>query len=91
MEEAEKLAKLIIEKKMGACVDYWPVNSYYRWEGSAGLHSEVMILITTFESKLEDMNELISQNHTYATPLIAGVDVRRVNRSYKEWMTEEMA
>ena len=89
-EEAEKLAKLIIEKKMGACVDFWPVNSCYKWEGATSIHSEIMILITTLESKLEDVNELISQNHTYAVPLIAGVDVRRINRAYKEWMTQEI-
>ena len=51
---------------------------------------EIMILITTLEAKLEDVNELISQNHTYAVPLIAGVDVRRINRAYKEWMTQEI-
>ncbi|MGY4884894.1 MAG: divalent cation tolerance protein CutA, partial [Nanobdellota archaeon] len=32
-EEAKSLAKLIIDKKLGACVDYWPINSIYNWQG----------------------------------------------------------
>jgi uncharacterized protein involved in tolerance to divalent cations len=47
-----------------------------------------MLLVTTFEAKLEEVNEIISLHHTYSVPLIAGVDVRRINHPYKEWMTE---
>ncbi len=85
-KEAERLAKLILDNKLGVCVDYWAVNSIYHWEGDLKKLSQIMILITTLESKLEDVNELISKNHSYAVPLIAGVDIRRMNRAYKEWM-----
>jgi periplasmic divalent cation tolerance protein len=85
-QEAERLAKLILDNKLGACVDYWAVNSMYHWEGELKKLSQIMILITTLESKLEDVNEIISKNHTYSVPLIAGVDIRRMNRAYKTWM-----
>lgn len=89
-EEAEALGKLIIDKKLGACVHFWPINSMYNWKGEFKKMEEVMIVIATFESKLEDVNDIISQHHSYSTPMIAGVDVRRINRAYKEWMTEEI-
>ena len=88
MEEAEKLGGLIISKKIAACVDLWPITSCYNWEGAYQCVEQVMLLVTTFEAKLEEVNEIISENHTYSVPLIAGVDVRRINRPYKEWMTE---
>jgi len=31
---------------------------------------------------------MISENHSYSTPIIASIDVRRINRAYKEWMSE---
>ena len=86
MEEAQKLGGLIISKKIAACVDFWSISSCYSWEGSLQCKSQAMLLITTFESKLEDVNQIISENHTYSVPLIAGVDVRRINHPYKEWM-----
>ncbi len=89
-EEAEILGKLIIDKKMGAYVYYWPIKSMYNWKGVYKKMDEVMIVITTFESKLEDVNDLISQHHSYSTPMIAGVDVRRINRAYKEWISKNI-
>ncbi|HEU0085519.1 MAG TPA: divalent-cation tolerance protein CutA [Candidatus Paceibacterota bacterium] len=88
-KEAERLGELIISQKLGACVDWWPVSSMYNWEGKLQKMSEVMIIISTLESQIETVNDLISSEHTYSIPLIAGVDVRRINRAYKEWMTEE--
>jgi len=90
-EEAETLGKLIIDNRMGACVHYWPINSMYNWKGAFKNVEEIMIVITTFESKLEDVNDLISKHHSYSTPMIAGVDVRRINRAYKEWMMKEIS
>ncbi|MES2315314.1 MAG: divalent cation tolerance protein CutA [Patescibacteria group bacterium] len=89
-KEAEKLGKLILGEKMGACIDYWPIRSMYRWEGKLKQMEEVMMLITTFEQKIETVNDLISKHHSYSTPLIGSVDVRRINRAYKEWMSEEV-
>jgi periplasmic divalent cation tolerance protein len=86
MDEAKELGELIISKRLGACVDFWPISSCYHWNGSLQFVSQVMLLITTFESKLEDVNQIISENHSYSIPLIAGVDVRRINHTYKEWM-----
>lgn len=88
MDEAKQLGSLIIEKKIAACVDFWPISSCYNWEGSFQYVSQAMILITTFESKIDQVNQIISDNHSYSVPLIAGVDVRRINHTYKEWMME---
>ncbi len=90
LEEAEILGELIINNKIAACVDFWPVSSRYNWNGVMKRVSQAMLVVTTFESKLEDVNEIISKNHSYSVPLIAGVDIRRMNSSYKEWMTEEI-
>lgn len=88
MDEAKELGSLIIEKKIAACVDFWPIYSCYNWEGTFQFVSQTMLLITTFELKIDQVNQIISDNHTYSVPLIAGVDVRRINHLYKEWMME---
>ncbi len=90
-DEAEGMGKLIIGSNMAACVDYWPVESMFHWEGKFKKISQIMIVISTFESKLDDLTELISLHHSYSIPLVAGLDVRRINRPYKEWMMKEVA
>lgn len=90
MDEAQKLGGLIVSQKIAACVDFWSISSCFNWEGSLQCVTQAMLLITTFEAKLEEVNEIISKNHTYSIPLIAGVDVRRINHPYKEWMMKEI-
>lgn len=91
IDEAERLGNLMIEKKIAACVDMWPVTSMYRWDGKLQKIAHTMLLITTLESRLQAVDDLISANHSYSTPLIAGVDVRRINHAYKEWLVGEIA
>ncbi len=86
-EEARKLSKMIVEKKIAACVNMWPIESCYIWEGAMKCEAEYALLIKTNESKVQDIEDIILQNHSYSTPIVAAVDVRRLNRAYKEWMS----
>ena len=90
VDEAEYLGKIIVEKKLASCVDYWAVDSMFYWENKLKKVSQVMIMITTFEPKFETVNDLISEHHSYSVPIIGGVDISRINRKYKEWMISEI-
>jgi len=89
-DEAKKISKLIIENRLAACVNIWPIASTYFWEGKLVEDSEAAMLVKTSESKIAEIEELILKNHVYATPFIGSIDVRRVNREYKEWMSSVM-
>lgn len=86
IEEAQDLSGSIIEKGLGACVDFWPISSCCNINGQTTCNTRVKVLITTLELKLEAINRLIRENNPNSVPLVAGVDVRRINHPYKEWM-----
>lgn len=88
--EAQKLGELMIREKIAACVDMWPIESMYMWDGKMADKKQTMMMITTHETKLQQVSDLISQNHSYSVPLIAGVDVMRVNPEYKAWVVSEI-
>lgn len=87
-EEAKKLAELMVSRHLAACADMWPVESCYLWEGAMKCEKEHAVLIKTIEAKVQDIEDLIAANHSYTTPFIGTVDVRRLNRAYKEWMSQ---
>lgn len=87
-DNAEKLSKMIIEKNLAASVDFWPIKSCRRRDGNITVLPKYIVKISTFEKKLESLSDIISNNHKYGTPMIAGVDVRRINYDFKEWMIE---
>ncbi len=87
-EEGKKLARLIIEHRLASCVNMWPIQSVYHWEGAVKEDHEVALYIKTLESKLQPIEDLIVQNHSYVTPFIGAIDVKRINHAYREWMSE---
>lgn len=87
-EEGKKLSELIIGRHLAAGTNMWPVESCYEWEGALKCEKEYAVLIKTNEAKVQDIEELVIANHSYSTPFIGTVDVRRLNREYKEWMSQ---
>ena len=86
IDEAKKIGKMVVEKKLAACVNIWPINSIYFWENELKENGEAVLLIKTIEVKLQAIEDLIQSNHSYSIPCIAVIDIRRINRPYKEWM-----
>ena len=89
--EAVKLGNIILEKKLAVCVNLWPIQSLCAAETGVRSEREAVLLIKTNENKLQAVEDLISHNHTYATPFIGAVNLHRLNRAYKEWMQKMMA
>jgi periplasmic divalent cation tolerance protein len=85
--QAKELGKKIIKARVAACVDIWPIDSVYTWEGEVKEDQEAALLIKANEPKVADLETFLVKNHTYTTPLVATVNVHRLNREYKEWMS----
>lgn len=88
IEEAKKLGKIIVEKKLAGCVNIWPIESTYWWDGKVVDDNEAVLFIKTLEQKVHHIEELIAQNHSYSTPCIATIQVFRINQPYKEWLSK---
>ncbi|MEK9147573.1 MAG: divalent cation tolerance protein CutA [Patescibacteria group bacterium] len=87
-EEAIKLGKIVLEQKIAACINTWPIKSISR-NGNEGLEEidEVVLLIKTVEQRVRQVEETISINHSYKVPCIATIYADRINVEYKEWLT----
>ena len=86
--DARALAGKIIEGKLAAGVNIWRIGSIYKWENELKEEREVALLIKTLEAKVQAIEDFILENHAYTTPFVGMVDIRRINRGYKEWMSE---
>ncbi|MFH1161944.1 MAG: divalent-cation tolerance protein CutA [Candidatus Jorgensenbacteria bacterium] len=91
VNQAKDLGKRIIKARVASCVNIWPIESVYTWEGEVKEDQEAALLIKTNEPKVADLEMFLVKNHTYTTPLVATVNVHRLNREYKEWMSTVIA
>lgn len=91
IEEAESLAKKIVETKLAACVQILPaVKSFYVWENELQENSEHLLLIKTLEAKFEELEQFIKTNHSYEIPEIVAISAEKVSGNYLSWVQESL-
>ncbi len=87
---ARELSRRLLEKKMVACANIFPIQSAYWWEGAVQSEGEwVSILKTTLEVWPEVEKELL-EIHPYDTPCILKIEVS-ANESYEQWIRDSVA
>ncbi len=89
-EEAERLARLLVERRLAACVNILPpVRSVYRWQGKLEDTSEWMLLIKTAESRFPQISETLLAAHSYEVPEIIALPVLAGSAPYLNWLATE--
>jgi periplasmic divalent cation tolerance protein len=88
-EEAETLARKILEAKLAACVQVLPaMKSFYFWENAVQADSEHLLLIKTLPEKFDELKGFIQTNHSYSVPEIVALSAEKVSESYLGWMKD---
>ncbi len=65
-EEAGRLAEMLVEKRLAACVQLLPeIQSVYRWQGKIERQREVLLIAKTARSKFEDLEKEVRALHSY--------------------------
>jgi len=86
-EEAEKIAKALVEKRISSCVQIiGPIASTYWWKESIETACEWLLFIKSMKNMYGELEKAIKDLHTYETPEIIAVDVVEGNRDYLEWL-----
>ena len=89
LNEAKKIGRVLIEEKLAACVNIFPIFSIYRWEGIQEDNEAVMIIKTTSE-RVRDAMKRIKELHSYSVPCICVFNVERGNPEYLKWIEESV-
>lgn len=85
-EQAADLATRIVEERLAACVQQWPIQSTYRWKGSIELAAEHLLAAKTLASRVDELMALIRESHTYDVPEILVTPVIDGAASYLDWI-----
>ena len=87
---AERLAEMLIEKRVAACVNILaPCRSVYRWQGAVQHDEEHPLLIKTTTERYGALEAAIRAGHPYDLPEIIAIPVERGLPAYLEWVAAE--
>jgi periplasmic divalent cation tolerance protein len=87
---AERLAQMLIEKRVAACVNILaPCRSVYRWKDAVQHDEEHPMLIKTTGEGYAALEAAIRAGHPYELPEIIAVTVERGLPAYLDWVAAE--
>lgn len=85
-EEAKKIGKLVVQEKLAACVNYFPIKSIYKWEGKLEDADEYVMLVKTTDKMYEKLKKRVEKEHSYETVCIMSIPVSDCTKDYLDWV-----
>ncbi|MBO9368879.1 MAG: divalent-cation tolerance protein CutA [Chloroflexi bacterium] len=91
LEEAQRLARTMVEQRLAACAQISAIESYYRWKGQVEHAPEYRILFKTTAEQYSALEQAIRQMHSYELPAIFALTVSEALPEYAAWVSESTA
>lgn len=89
-KDAEKLSKLLLEKRLCACIQtIGPISSKYWWKGKITTPREYLILIKTKDTIYKKLEKQIKKRHSYDNPEIVALPSSFASIDYSNWVARE--
>jgi periplasmic divalent cation tolerance protein len=86
-EEARKIARALVERRLAACVNIIPqIQSIYRWQGKVEDSREWSLLIKTNADLFPAVRDTIRELHSYDLPECIAINIADGSKEYLEWL-----
>ena len=87
-EEAKKIAKILIQDKLAACVQLKDIESLYNWDGKLCCERETLLSIKIKKELFSKVKSKILELHSYDTPEIIELDISNISEDYLKFIKE---
>lgn len=94
VEQAKKIGKHLMEKRLCACVNIFPdMQPMVFWPPKQNIideSREVVLIVKTIESKYTALEEEIYKIHSDEVPCIIAIPASHVGKKYYDWIVGEL-
>lgn len=88
-EEAHKIANLLVEEKLAACVQILPpMESVYRWQGKIERATEVLLIAKALAQDFVALEARVRGMHSYETPEVVAIPIAAISEPYLRWLLD---
>ena len=87
-KNAKKIIKVLLKKKLAACIQLFPIESFYTWEGKVNQDKEFILFIKSTKNLYSHIEKVILKKHSYTTPEIIEVPIQAGATAYLSWISD---
>ena len=88
-DEAERIARALVEKRLAACVQiHSQIRSLYWWQGRVCDEAEVRFTAKTKADCFDELVAEVKKLHSYDVPEIVFVPIGAASPEYQRWLKE---
>lgn len=85
-DDADRIARALVERGLVACAQIAPVRSVFRWDGALREAQELRIEMKIRAADYADLETALRALHPYETPEIVRIDIAGGYRPYLDWV-----
>jgi periplasmic divalent cation tolerance protein len=85
---AMEIAEVLVEQKLAACAQLFPIQSVFRWEGEVQSEEEAMLQVKTMSAHLPELEAAVTDLHPYDVPELIATTIDWGLPAYLAWMKE---
>jgi len=90
-QSARTIARVVVERRLAACANYWPVESRYWWQGTQEETHEFVIIFKTRRSLMRKLIAVVRSVHPAQVPCIVSYPMGPAWPEYLRWIDAETA
>ena len=91
LEQGRTIANSLVVAKLAACVNIFPIDSVYIWQGEVNQDREYQLIIKTDLNKFSVLAEKIKTLHDYEVPEIIALPIVAGSKPYLHWLENNLS
>lgn len=85
-EEARSIVHHLVEERLVACGNIFPIQSVYRWKGDVREEREVAVIMKTRRELVERAIAAAREAHSYEVPCVVAYAMETGSEDYLRWI-----
>ena len=85
-DAAKEIARLLVERRLAACVQMFPIESVYFWQDKIYEDNEMTLFVKSKTALFDEIKAAIREVHAYEVPEIIQVPVTDGLLEYLKWI-----